>query len=140
MEGEEEENNQHYEQNIPNKNSSHGSTSSSSDNNSSEEWWSLCLDIKERRCIFRNMSVKSDILFNVMHIVSQLKDKGIPITVPFCMTKIVLYIYVCVCFNLFYCVLHYLSQIHYKKLIHMNIVIRYICVKFWWIMNFKKPQ
>ena len=38
------------------------------------------------------LSVKSDILFNVMEIVSQLKDKGIPITVPFCMTKSVLFI------------------------------------------------
>ena len=56
------------------------------------------------------MSMKSDILFNVMDIVFQLKDKGIPITVPFCMKKIVLYIYMCVCvcvwLNLFYCVLH----------------------------------
>ena len=93
MEGEEEENNQRREQNIPENNPSHGS-SSSSDNSSSEEWWSLCLDIKARRCIFWNMSVKSDILFNVMDIVSQLKDKGIPITVPFCMIKIVLYIYI----------------------------------------------
>ena len=42
-------------------------------------------------------SVKLDILFNVMDIVSQLKDKGITITVPFCMTKTVLYMCVCVC-------------------------------------------
>ena len=37
------------------------------------------------------LSVKLDIFFNVMDIVSQLKNKGIPINVPFCMTKIVLY-------------------------------------------------
>ena len=63
------------------------------------------------------MSMKSDILFNVMDIVSQLKDKGIPIIVPFCMIKIVLYIYIYIyshkiCFNLFYCVLHCRSQTH----------------------------
>ena len=32
--------------------------------------------------------------FNVMNIVSQLKYKGIPIIVPFCMTKSVLFIYI----------------------------------------------
>ena len=69
MEGEEEENNKHHEQNI-------SENSSSSDSSSSEEWWSLCLDIKARRSIFWKMSVKSDIFFNVMDIVSQLKDKG----------------------------------------------------------------
>ena len=39
------------------------------------------------------LSVKSNILFILMDIVFQLKDKGILITVPFCMTKTVLYIY-----------------------------------------------
>ena len=32
--------------------------------------------------------------FNVIDMVSLLKDKGIPITIPFCMTKSVLYIYI----------------------------------------------
>ena len=94
MESEEEENNQGREHNIPENNPSHGS-SSSSDNSSSEELWSLCnLDIKVRRFIFWNMSVKSDILFNVMDIVSKLKDKGIPIIVPFCMIDTILFIYI----------------------------------------------
>ena len=149
MEGEEEENNQHHEQNIPENNPSHGS-SSSSDNSSSEEWWSLCLDIKERCCIFWNMSVKSYIFFNVMDIVSRLKDKGIPITVPFCMTKNVLFIYIYIyIYSLIYSISFSIVAIAFsivvlkctnKNLIHMNIVIRYICVDFWWIMNFKKPQ
>ena len=52
---------------------------------------------KQDVVFFKYYRVKSDILFNVMDIVSQLKDKGIPITVPFCMTKTVLYICVCVC-------------------------------------------
>ena len=38
------------------------------------------------------LSMKSDTLFNVMELVSQLKDKAIPITVPFCITKTVLFI------------------------------------------------
>ena len=41
---------------------------------------------------FENIPVNSDILSNVMDIVSQLKDKGISIIVPFCMTNIVLFI------------------------------------------------
>ena len=94
MEGEEEENNQHHEQNIPQNNPSHGS-SSSSDNSSSEEWWSLCFGYQIKALYFlKYLSMKSDILFNVMDIVSQLKDKGIPITVPFCMTKSALFIYI----------------------------------------------
>ena len=40
------------------------------------------------------LSVKSNILFNVMDIVSQLKDEGIPITTPFFMTKSILVIYI----------------------------------------------
>ena len=40
------------------------------------------------------LCVKLDILFNVMDIVSQLKDGGLPITIPFCMTKSVLFIYI----------------------------------------------
>ena len=94
MELEEEENNQHSEQNIPPNNPSNGS-SSSSENSSNEEWWSIYLDIIARRRIFlKYMYVKSDILFNVMDIVSQLKEKGIPINIPFCMTKNVFYIYI----------------------------------------------
>ena len=91
MEGEEEANNQHREENIPENNPSHGS-SSSSDNSSSEEWWSLCLDIIARHFIFlKYLSVKSDVFLNVMDIVSQLKDKGILVTIPFCMEKSVLF-------------------------------------------------
>ena len=46
--------------------------------------------------------------FNVMDIVSQLKDKGIKINVPFCMTKSVLFIYIYnnIRFSLFYFILH----------------------------------
>ena len=53
-------------------------------------------------------------LFNVMDILSQLKDKGLPITIPFCMTQILLFIYNKVCFNLFYCVV----QCHCEMLHH----------------------
>ena len=56
------------------------------------------LDIKTRRYIFfKYLFVETNILFNVMDIMSQLKEKWIPIIVPFCMKKTILYIYVCVC-------------------------------------------
>ena len=50
--------------------------------------------ISKQGVVFFEIFIYEIGLFNVMDIVSQLKDKGIPITVPFCMTKIVLYIYV----------------------------------------------
>jgi len=52
------------------------------------------------------LSVKIIHFVNVMDIVSQLKDKGLPITIPFCMTKSLLLIYNKIHFNLFYCVIH----------------------------------
>ena len=77
--------------------------------------------------------VKTDIFFNVMDIVSQLKDKGIPITVPFCMTKIVLFIYIIIIIKyvLIYSIAFSIVVLKCinKNLIHMNIVIRYICWK-----------
>ena len=42
---------------------------------------------KQGIVFFENMSVKLDILFNVRDIVSQLKDKGLPITIQFFMKK-----------------------------------------------------
>ena len=93
---------------------SHGS-SSSSDNSSSEEWWSIYFDISASHCIFWNICLwKSDFLFNVMGILSQSKDKGLSITVPFCMTKSLLFIYNKVCFHLFYCIV----QCRYQMLHH----------------------
>jgi hypothetical protein len=47
------------------------------------------------------VSEKSYILFNVMD-VPQLKDKGLPISVIFCMTKSLLFIYNKMHFILFY--------------------------------------
>ena len=48
---------------------------------------------------------KLDIFFNVMDIVSQLKDKGLPISVDqFCVTKSLLFINNKICFILLYCV------------------------------------
>jgi len=103
MELEEEENNRGNQQNIWPNNPSHGS-SSITDNSSNEEWWSIYLDINASCCIFWNNCLwKSDILFNVMDIVlSQLKYKGLPIRVPFCMTKSLLFIYNKKHFILFY--------------------------------------
>ena len=76
-------------------------------------------------------------LFNVTDIVSQLKDKGIPIIVPFCMTNTVLFtnththIYV-IKYVLIYSIAFSIVVLkcNNKNLIHMNIVIRYICVNF----------
>ena len=67
---------------------------------------------------FEIFVVKSNILFNVMDIVSKLKDKGIPIIVPFCMKKSALFIYIYnkICFNLFCCVLHCRCEIHHHWL------------------------
>ena len=83
------------------------------------------------------MSVKSYILSNVMDTVSQVKDKGIPITVPFYMIKIVLYIYIIIKYVLIYSIAFSIVTIAFsivvfkctnKNLIHMNIVIIYIYV------------
>ena len=50
--------------------------------------------ISMQAILWNNCLWKSNILFNVMDIVSQLKDKGIRIIVPFCMIKSVFYIYI----------------------------------------------
>jgi hypothetical protein len=42
--------------------------------------------------------------FNVMKIVSRLKENGLPISVPFCMKKTLLFIYTKIRFILFYCI------------------------------------
>ena len=60
------------------------------------------------------LSVKSEILFNVMNIVSQLEDKGLPIKISFCMTESLLLIYNKIHANLFYCV----TQCHLEMLHH----------------------
>ena len=113
MEGEEEENNQCREQNILKITQvmevALAVTTVQVKNDDHYVW------ISKKGVLFFEiyMSVKLDILFNVMDIVSQLKDKGIRIIVPFCMIKTVFYIYMYIyiynhkiCFNLFYCVLH----------------------------------
>ena len=103
---EEEENNRANQKNIWPNNPSHGSSSSTFDKSSSEEWWSIYLVINASCCIFWNNCLwKSNILFNVMDIVSHLKYKGLPISVDqFCMTKTLLFIYNKICFILFYCI------------------------------------
>ena len=67
--------------------------------------------------------MKSDILFDVMDIVSQLKDKGMRITVPFCTINTVLYIYVLIYSIAFSIVVLKCTN---KNLIDMNIVIRFV--------------
>jgi len=52
--------------------------------------------------------------FNVMDIESQLKDKGLLISVPFCMTKILLFIYNKIYFVLFVCVVQYSFEMLYR--------------------------
>ena len=59
---------------------------------------------------WNNCLWKLDILFNVMDIVSQLKDKGLQITFPFCMTMSLLFIYNKIHFNLFYCIVQCLYE------------------------------
>ena len=127
MEREEEENNRCNQQTIRPNNPSRGS-SSSTDNISSEEWWSIYLDINASCCIFWNNCLwKLDILFNVMDIVSQLKDKGFPIIVPFCMTKSLFFIYTKIHFNLFYCVVQCRCEMLHQWL---NIIMKRC--EMWW--------
>lgn len=74
------------------------------------------------------------ILFNVMVILFQLKENGLHIAVPFCMTKNLLFMYNKVRFDLFYCVvwchcemLHHLLNIwmikYYNEELMQNMMI-----------------
>ena len=76
--------------------------------------------------------------YYVMDIVSQLKDRGIPITIPFCMKKSVLFIYIYnkIHFSLFYCVLHFLCEMLHQWL---NIwMIKYFNEEMWNLMTWYK--
>jgi len=90
----------------------------------------IYLNINATYCIFWNNCIwKSGILFNVMDIVSQLKDKGLPKTIPFCIKKSLLLIYNKIHFNLFDCVI----QCHCEMLHHwLNIwMIKYYNEEMW---------
>ena len=104
LQDQEDKNNQCNQQKIPPNNPRHGS-SSSSDNSANKEWWQFWISMQTIVFFEIFFLWKRDILFNIMDIVSQWKDKGLPITIPLCMTKSLLLIYKKIHFNLFCCVI-----------------------------------